>query len=316
MPTIETIGVIGAGTMGHSIALDFALHGFDVRLYDIAEEPLARAAAHTADALQLMVEEDFVAADQVEPILSRIRATTDLAAAVADRDYVIEAAPEQLAMKHELLRRLDGFMRPTAILASNTSSLPLAAMAQALSPARRTRFIINHWFNPGHLIPLVEFSHFGETSDEVYAEVAALYRRIGKQTIDVLKDVAGLVANRIQVALAREVFSLVERGVASPEDIDKAMKFGPAFRNATTGPVAVADFGGLDIWSAISDNILKDMDNSTKANPLLRAKAQEGNLGVKTGRGFFDYPPETIAETKRQFLRRLIHQLKASAFYV
>ena len=313
---IEKVAVVGAGTMGHGIALAFALHGLDVRLYDVAEEPLARAVAQIADALEVMVEEDFVPADRIEPTIARIRTTADLAAAVADRDYVIEAAPEKLELKHELLRRLDGLMRPEAILASNTSSLPLEAMAAALSPARRARFMVCHWYNPGHIMPLVELSHFGNTSEEVYADVAELYRRIGKQTVKVLKDVPGLVANRIQQGVAREVFSLIERGVAEPADIDRALKFGPAFRYATTGQLEVADFGGLDIWCVVGDNLLKDMDNSTGANPVLRGAVEEGRLGVKSGRGFFEYPPETVARTKRQFVRRLIHQLKASAFYV
>jgi len=313
---IKTVAVIGAGTMGHSIALAFALNAFDVRLYDVAEEPLTRAVAEIADALQTMVEEDFVPADRVEPTLSRIQTTTDLAFAVADRDYVLEAAPEQLSLKHDLLRRLDGLMRPEALLASNTSSLALDAMAEALPPSRKAQFMVCHWFNPGHLIPLVELSHFGNTSEAVYDEVAELYRRIGKQTIKVLKDVPGLVANRLGQGVAREAFSLLERGVAEPADIDKALKFGPAFRYATTGQLEVADFGGLDIWRIVGDNLLKDMDNSKEANPILRAAVKEGRLGVKSGRGIFDYPPETVAETKRQFNRRLIRQLKVSAFYV
>ena len=313
---IETVGVIGAGTMGHSIALAFALHDIDVRLYDVDEEPLNRALAGIAEALQTMVEEDFVPADRAQPTLARIKTTTDLAFAVADRDYVLEAAPEQLSLKHDLLRRLDSLMRPEALLASNTSSLALEAMAEPLPPARKARFMVCHWFNPGHLIPLVELSHFGNTSQAVFDEVAELYRRIGKQTIKVLKDVPGLVANRLGQGIAREAFSLLERGVADPADIDKALKFGPAFRYATTGQLEVADFGGLDIWRIVGDNLLKDMDNSKRANPILHAAVKEGRLGVKSGRGIFDYPAETVAETKRQFNRRLIRQLKASAFYV
>ncbi len=313
---IETVGVIGAGTMGHSIALAFALHGIDVRLYDVAEEPLKRAVVHIGEALQTMVEEDYVSAERVEPTLARIHTTADLAFAVADRDYVLEAAPEQLSLKHDLLRRLDALMRPEAILASNTSSLALEAMAEPLPPRRKARFMVCHWFNPGHLIPLVELSYFGNTSEAVFDEVAELYRRIGKQTIKVLKDVPGLVANRLGQGIAREAFSLLERGVADPADIDKALKFGPAFRYATTGQLEVADFGGLDIWRIVGDNLLKDMDNSTQANAILHAAVKEGRLGVKSGRGIFDYPPETVAETKRQFNRRLIRQLKASAFYV
>ena len=176
--------------------------------------------------------------------------------------------------------------------------------------------MVCHWYNPAHLMPVAELSFFGNMPEAIYAEVAALYQAIGKQTVKVLKDVPGLVANRIQQGVAREVFSLIQNGVAAPEDIDKALKFGPAFRYATTGQLEVADFGGLDIWCVVGDNLLKEMDNSKEANPVLREKVKEGKLGLKSGAGFFDYPPEKVADIKRQFMRKLINQLKASAFYV
>ena len=165
-------------------------------------------------------------------------------------------------------------------------------------------------------MPLVELSFFGNMPTEIYAEVEALYASIKKQTAKILKDVPGLVANRIQQGVAREVFWLIENGVAEPADVDKALKFGPAFRYATTGQLEVADFGGLDIWCVVGDNLLKVMDNSRQANPLLRRKVEEGKLGVKTGEGFFRYPGDQVAEIRKRFMRKLIHQLKASEYYV
>jgi len=312
---IKTIAVLGAGTMGHGIALSFALHGYDVALYDIDAAALERAKGHIAEALMLLVEEDFTSPDTVSTTLNRIWTSTDLAAAVRDRDYVIEAAPEKLELKQTLLRQLDELCPPHTILASNTSSLPLAAMMELLPEARRQRTIVNHWYNPGHLMPIVELSFFGNMPAELYKEVEALYASIRKQTVKVLKDVPGLVANRIQQGVAREVFSLIERGVAEPADIDKALKFGPAFRYATTGQLEVADFGGLDIWCIVGDNLLKDMDNSPRANPLLRQKVEEGKLGLKTGEGFYDYSGKDAADIRRRFMRKLIHQLKASEYY-
>lgn len=312
---IKTIAVLGAGTMGHGIALAFALHGYDVALYDVDAAALERAKSHIAEALTLLVEEDFTAADTVPPTLDRIRTTTDLATAVCDRDYVIEAAPERLELKQALLRQLDELCAPHTILASNTSSLPLAAMMELLSDARKQRTIVNHWYNPGHLMPIVELSFFGNMPADIYEEVEALYASIRKQTVKVLKDVPGLVANRIQQGVAREVFSLIERGVAEPADIDKALKFGPAFRYATTGQLEVADFGGLDIWCVVGDNLLKDMDNAPCANPLLRQKVQEGKLGLKTGEGFFNYSGKDAGDIRTRFMRKLIHQLKASEYY-
>ncbi len=313
---IAKIAVIGAGTMGHGIAEAFALHGLDVRLFDVSEVALAQARSLIGEELQLLADEDFVPPKQVADTLARIVCTTDLAEAVRDRDYVIEAAPERMELKHDLLKRLDALAPAKAILASNTSSLPLDAMATALSSARRARFMVCHWYNPGHLMPLVELSFFGNMTAELYAEVAELYGAIGKQVVKVLKDVPGLVANRIQQGVAREVFSLIENGVAEPADIDRALKFGPAFRYATTGQLEVADFGGLDIWCVVGDNLLKNMDNSKEANPVLRARVAEGKLGLKSGEGFFRYPAEQAAAVRRTFMRKLIHQLKASAFYV
>ena len=313
---IQKIGVIGAGTMGHGIAESFALHGFDVNLYDVNDDALNNALKAIESELLLLAEEEFITADQIEPILARISVSTDLAATVADRDYVIEAAPEKIELKRDLLTRLDSLAPPEAILASNTSSLSFESMAVALTPERKRRFLVSHWYNPGHLMPIVELSFFGNMPEAIYATVQAMYEAIGKQTVKVFKDVPGLVANRIQQGVAREVFSLIQNGVAEPADIDKALKFGPAFRYATTGQLEVADFGGLDIWCTVGDNLLKEMDNSREANPALREKVKEGKLGLKTGEGFFKYPPEKIAGIKRQFMRKLIHQLKASKFYV
>jgi 3-hydroxybutyryl-CoA dehydrogenase len=152
--------------------------------------------------------------------------------------------------------------------------------------------------------------------EEIYNEVAQLFDSIKKQTVKVLKDVPGLVANRIQQGVAREVFSIIEQGIAAPEDVDKALKFGPAFRYATTGHLQVADFGGLDIWCIVGDNLLKAMDNSQCSNPMLRQKMEEGKLGLKTGEGFYQYSQAEIPEIKKRFNKKLIHQLKASSYYV
>lgn len=313
---IRTIAVLGAGTMGHGIALSFALHGYPVNLYDTDVAVLARAKDLIRDELTLMVEESFIASTVIQPTLDRITSVNDLTQAVADRDYVIEAAPERLELKQELFKTLDGLCPPRTIFASNTSSLPLEAMSALLSEGRKQRIMVNHWYNPGHLMPLVELSFFGNMPADLYAEVEALYASIKKQTAKILKDVPGLVANRIQQGVAREVFWLIENGIAEPADVDKALKFGPAFRYATTGQLEVADFGGLDIWCVVGDNLLKVMDNAQRANPLLRSKVEEGKLGIKTGEGFFRYPADRVTDIRRRFMRKLIHQLKASDYYV
>ncbi len=313
---IKKIGVIGAGTMGHGIAESFALYGYEVNLYDTSEQMLAKAKELIKQELEMMAGEKFIPDDKVQPTLERITLCTDLKATVADRDYVIEAAPEDIDLKQKMFRQLDGYCRPDTIFASNTSSLALNAMMALVSDERKKRMMVCHWYNPAHLMPIAELSFFGNMPAEIYKEVEALYASIRKQTVKVLKDVPGLVANRIQQGVAREAFSIIEQGIAEPADVDKALKFGPAFRYATTGQLEVADFGGLDIWCVVGDNLLKVMDNSQQANKLLREKVKEGKLGIKSGEGFYVYKPEEVPEIRKKFMQKLIHQLKASEYYV
>ena len=220
-----------------------------------------------------------------------------------------------MELKQNLFKQLDGFCPPHTILASNTSSLSLEPMMALVSEARKQRMMVCHWYNPGHLMPLAELSFFGNMPADIYQQVAELYASINKQTVKVLKDVPGLVANRIQQGVAREAFSIIEQGIADPIDVDKALKFGPAFRYATTGQLEVADFGGLDIWCIVGDNLLPAMDNSTQANNLLRQKVAEGKLGIKSGEGFFRYEAEQLPAIRKRFAQKLIHQLKASEYY-
>ena len=311
----KKIRVIGAGTMGHGIAESFAMFGYNVNLYDTNAIQLEKALNEIKAEQQLLVEEAFISAEKAAATLENISIHTDLQTAVKDRDYVIEAAPENMELKQNLFKQLDGFCPPHTILASNTSSLSLEPMMALVSEARKQRMMVCHWYNPGHLMPLAELSFFGNMPADIYQQVAELYASINKQTVKVLKDVPGLVANRIQQGVAREAFSIIEQGIADPIDVDKALKFGPAFRYATTGQLEVADFGGLDIWCIVGDNLLPAMDNSTQANNLLRQKVAEGKLGIKSGEGFFRYDPEQLPAIRKRFAQKLIHQLKASEYY-
>lgn len=312
---MKKIGIIGSGTMGHGIATAFSMYGYDVTIYDTNTEVLTKAKELIRQELELFVSEGYLPNLEIEACLAAITFSTNLQETVADRDYVIEAAPEVMELKQNLFKQLDEMCPPTTIFASNTSSLPLQGMMKLVSENRKQRMMINHMYNPAHLMPIVELSFFGNMPEDIYQEVDQLYRSINKQPVKVLKDVPGLVANRIQQGLAREVFSLIEMGVAEPAEIDKALKFGPAFRYATTGHLEVTDFGGLDIWCIVGDNLLKVMDNSQSANQLLRKKVDEGKLGVKSGAGFYEYSPEEVPAIREKFMKKLIHQLKASEYY-
>jgi len=313
---IQNISVLGAGTMGHGIAEVFALAGYPVKLYDTSEKMLEAVPGIMRQEMSFMAENELITQDDVENALQRITLFHDLAAAVGGADYVIEATPENMELKQNLFKHLDELCKPECVLASNTSSLPLDGMMQKVSEARKTYMMVCHWYNPAHLMPIAELSFFGNMPEAVYQEVAAIYKKAGKQTVRVKKDVPGLVANRIQQGVAREVFSIMEQGIADPEDVEKALKFGPAFRYATTGQLVVADMGGLDIWCTVGDNLLSVMDNRSEANPLLRQKVQEGKLGLKSGEGFFSYPAGQVEELKNKFNKKLIVQLKASKNYI
>jgi 3-hydroxybutyryl-CoA dehydrogenase len=313
---IKKISVIGAGTMGHSIASAFALYGYSVNLFDTYDEQLKKVKGIMKTELLELVEGNLFSESEIEKALEKVTLFNDLEAATKDSDYVIEAIPEKIELKRSLFASLDKFTPKHAILASNTSSLNLEDMMADVSDERKTRMIVNHWYNPGLLMPLVELSYFGNMPEDIFKEVEFLYKSIKKQTCKVLKSVPGLVANRIQQGVAREVFSLIQQGIADPAEIDKALKFGPAFRYATTGQLEVADLGGLDIWCTVGDNLLKEMDNSTCSNDILREKVEQGKLGIKSGAGFYEYSAEELEKTKKEFNQRLIHQLKASEFYI
>ena len=313
---IKKIAVLGAGTMGHGIAEVFAMNGYGVSLYEPYEPMRQSCMDAIREELEFLAENQVIKTEEVCESLDRITLFADLEPAVKEADYVIEATREDLELKQALFADLEKYTRPEAILASNTSSLALNKMIEKVSDEKKGKCMVCHWYNPAHLMPLVELSFFGNMDEETFKEVESLYDRAGKQTCRVLKDVPGMVANRIQQGVAREAFSLIEQGVASAEDIDKALKFGPAFRYATTGQLEVADMGGLDIWCTVGDNLLADMDNRKEANPVLRAKVEEGKLGMKNGVGFFEYPEDKVQEVKNAFNKKLIIQLKASKNYV
>ena len=313
---IEKIAVIGAGTMGHSVTNHFAIYGYPVTMYMRNPAKVEGTLKAMRNELAFLAGEDMLRGQGVEDVLNRVKIVNELKDAVQEADYILECLAEDLALKQSLFDEMDRYAKPAAIFASNTSSLAFSAMTAKLSNARKAYTMLSHWYNPGHIMPIVELSCFGNMAPEVYREVNDLYEKVEKVPVKVLKDVPGLAANRIQQAVAREVFSLMEMGVAEPADIDKALKFGPAFRYATTGQLEVADFGGLDVWCTVGDNLLAVMNNSQQANPILREKVQEGKLGFKTGEGFFEYPEDKKAEMQNEFNRRLIRQLKTSKHYL
>ena len=312
---IKNISVIGAGTMGHGIAEVFAIYNYKVSIYDRNRKNHENVIEEIKNELEFMAEENYIEKEIIEIALSNIKIFSNLEEAVKNADYVIESIPEILELKQELFNELDKICPKHTILSSNTSSLSLSKLIENISVERKKRIMICHWYNPAHLMPIIELSYFGNMPEEIFSDVYELYLSIEKQPISVKKDIPGMIANRMLHALAREAFHLIEIDAVSSKDIEKALKYGPGFRSATTGVLESADLGGLDIWCAVEDNLFKELNNSKKASDLLKEKVNNEKLGLKTEEGFFKYPKEIKEKIKKDFFRRLIIQLKASKNY-
>jgi len=312
---IKNICVVGAGTMGHGIACVFAMFGYSVNLYEASESVRGTVLDQVRSVLSFLAEENHIQEAQIEGALSNITLHSELGQATKEADFVIEAIPEELELKKTLFNKLDSICPPHTILASSTSSLSLGEITADLPESRKALSMVCHWYNPPYLIPIAELSFFGNMDESVYREVYDLHVSVGKKPVKVLKDIPGLIANRMLHAMAREVFHLIEIGAASAEDIDIALKYGPGFRCATAGILETADMGGLDVWCTAEDNMFKSLNNSTEACDLIRHMVDQGKLGVKTGEGFYSYPGDSKATAKKAFNKRLLTQLKASEGY-
>ena len=293
---VDEVTVLGLGTMGHGIAQRFALAGCRVHCYDeqatVRDSLVDRCAAN----LYAMAEADVIDASQIEETIARLDVCFDEVDAVGPAQFVTEAVREDLGVKRELFLRLESLVGPETILASNTSTFPMTQIAESMNMPERA--IDTHWFNPPHLVPLVEVIPGARTSEETIAVTMKLLERIGKMPIRLNKEVPGFVVNRIQVAMMREVWDLCERGVASEEDIDRAVRGSVGLRLAVTGPITVWDFAGVDVCSAVYQNLASDLRADGKLPEVPRKLVEAGRFGVKSGRGAFDYPPQE-REAKR-----------------
>lgn len=308
---IKAISVLGAGIMGHGIAQSFLMAGYPVFLYDIQETILETARVHIKRNLDLFLQAGLVKRAEIEPALRRLATTTDLKRAVQGSEFIVEAAPEKLELKQALLQEVESYCRANAILASNTSSLTLKEMGRKVQ--KKDRLVITHWFNPPHIVPAVEVVKGEETSDETLETAFQLLKKIRKLPVKINRELPGFLVNRIQIAMAREVFDLYDKGVASAADIDTAVKGSIGFRLASIGPLLTADLGGLDLWLQVLKNLLPQVRSSTEPSRGLQDLVSRGNTGIKSGKGFYDYATdfskaeldEVVQKRDREFLERL-----------
>lgn len=276
---IQKIAIAGAGTMGYSMAEIFAANGYEVTLYNHRAETLEKAKTK-------------IAAETVD----KIAYTTDMAS-FAGKDLIVECIAENLDLKLAFYRELSEIADRSTIIATNTSGLSINKLATAVK--NPDRFLGMHWFNPPTLIPLIEIIRNDQTRDDVAQAIYELSLAIGKKPAIVNKDVPGFAANRIQLAVLREVCSMVEDGVISKEGADAVMKYGLGFRWACLGPLETVDFGGIDIFYHISEYLMPDLEDSHDVPKILAEAYQAGDFGVKSGKGFYDYSGDKAQEATK-----------------
>ncbi len=308
MAEAEKILIVGAGTMGEGIAQSFAQSGREVRLVDVSGEQLSRALGQVGQNIRQFVEFGLIS-ERSDEVMSRVEGmvTADMAEAVAGCTYVIEAIPELLEPKKDLLARLQ-VADPELIVGSNTGSFTMDTLAEGLP--RPDNLIGIHYFNPAHIIPLVEIHRGSDCSAATYAETTRLLEASGKNTVLVRVERPGFIVNRLMGALEREIDYLLDEGIATPEDLDVAVKSSTGFRFACLGPMELEDMIGLDIAATVSGRVFKGLSNATEPSPLLLEKVEKGELGIKAGKGWYDYAGRTREEVLREKNAKLLPQLK------
>jgi 3-hydroxybutyryl-CoA dehydrogenase len=288
--TKQHLLVVGGGTMGVDIAASFAIYGWAVTIVNPADGRF--------DSIQ----------DRFDKAIARLGRPASsrpvLAQSLAEADWagiglVIEAAPESLPIKQRIFRELELHARPETPLCSNSSALPISSIGQGLQSQHR--MLGTHYFMPAHLVPGVEVVCSAKTDPAVADAVAELLRAVGKVPIRVKRDLPGFLVNRLQHAVSREALSLMDRGIVSAEDIDAAVRFGFGFRYLAAGPCLQRDHAGLDIHHAAAGSIYPDLCNDAQPSASLTRLVREGAMGMKAGRGFYDWTPERISSERERY---------------
>ncbi|WP_409228413.1 3-hydroxyacyl-CoA dehydrogenase family protein [Gudongella sp. SC589] len=308
LDNINKIGIAGAGTMGSGIALIFARKGYEVLVNDLNIALLEDSRRLVDIFNQTLLKEGLMTKDEEDRVMDNIHYTLEKSE-FEDCDLIVEAIVEKLDIKQDFWMEVEEIAKPDAYFATNTSGLSINSISEKVKD--KTRFIGMHFWNPPHIVPLVELIKGNFTSDETVEVLKSLMDRIEKKPVVVQKDVPGFIGNRIQFAAFREALHILQEGVGTPEDIDMAMKYGPGFRYPVMGPLETSDLGGVDTFYYISSYLFKSLSDCKEPTEKLNELMESGKHGVKSKEGFYDYSDgkdeEAIKRRDRMFLKMLKH---------
>lgn len=305
---IKRICNLGCGTMGFGTAIAFACCGYEVNMFGRRDASIERAMGHIRETLQMMSESELLTADEAEAAIGRIYGMTSIEEAARDADFVIESVAEVMDVKHAVYRELETYLGPDVIFATDSSGLLPTELASVLHHPER--FVVAHFWNPPHLIPLVEIVPGKKTSQETVDITTQLMEKIGKKPVPLLREAPGFIGNRLQYALLREALYCVQEGIATPEAIDLICKYSIGRRLGVTGPIETVDLGGVDIFYNTASYVNGDLCTDAEASPYMKQCVDEGNLGAKTGNGLYQWNPEELARLKKAREEVLIEWLK------
>lgn len=306
MASPEQISIIGAGLMGHGIAQIFAVHGHTVWLVDSHEDVLISAKDRVRANLTNMVKQGIEFKIDIKDALNNINTTSDTVAACHGSDYVFEAVFEDLELKQNIFTELDRICPPKTILCSNTSVMSITEIATMSQ--HRERIVGTHFWNPPYLIPLVEVIQAEDSAEWCTEAAYDLLQSVGKHPVHIHKDVPGFVGNRLQHALWREAFAIIDEGICDPATVDEVINYGFGLRLPILGPVETADMVGLDLTLAIHNYILKHLNADPTPSTTLQARVEAGELGFKTGEGFLEWSEAEKAASRERLVNYLIHE--------
>ncbi len=305
---IKTICNLGCGTMGFGTAIAFANAGYEVNMFGRRNASIDRAMKNIRFTLDIMMKNKLLTAEDSEGVVNRIHGVTTLKAAARNADFVIESVAEELTVKQQVYQEIEKYIDKDVIFATDSSGLSPTQIASVLKHPER--FVVAHFWNPPHLIPLVEVVPGEKTVQEVVDITWTLMEKIGKKPVALLKEAPGFVGNRLQFALLREALHCVQEGIATAEAVDTICKYSIGRRLSVTGPLETADLGGLDIFYNISAYLNADLADDKAGSSVMKKCVDEGKLGAKTGTGLYQWHPDELNAIKERREEILIEWLQ------